>query len=187
MMTKSRLRGMVAIAGSGRRGGEGRPRRDHAGSGGSNMRMKRLFDKTEALLAPPGCNPAYGMPATIGTRSTRLVSVTSSTVRYNSRSVTVRANAVRLARMGGQRIEELAVQSVELERFRVVDAFTRELPREQCGILVGIDHNAARQLAGLVQALRVGRADVDPHPERSGEIAHRERGLTGFGEPVPRR
>jgi hypothetical protein len=47
---------------------------------------------------------------------------------------------------------------------------------------VCVDDHAPRRLAGLVQARRLGRADVDPGQQLAGQVAHGERRFVGIGE-----
>ena len=55
-----------------------------------------------------------------------------------------------------------AVDRHHRDLFDAVDALARDLPLQGGGVAVGVDGHSFRCLARLVEALRVGQADVDP-------------------------
>src|SRR5882672_4733054 len=82
---------------------------------------------------------------------------------------------------GDEAGDQLAVERVQLERFRAVDALAGELRQELRRRFVRIDGDARRGLARLVEPGRVGRADVDPGAEGAGQVADRDRRLVRIG------
>src|SRR6185295_10050511 len=85
---------------------------------------------------------------------------------------------------GNEACDELAIERVQLERFRAVDPLAGELREELRRRLVRIDGDARRGLARLVQSGRVGRADVDPGAKGAGQVANRDRRLVRVEQPA---
>jgi D-alanyl-D-alanine carboxypeptidase len=80
-----------------------------------------------------------------------------------------------------QLVEQRAVHPIQLEVADAMDALGRPEPQHLSRILVRVDRDAVRGLAGLVHARRVGRADFHPHPNRPSQIAHGNRWLVWIG------
>ena len=56
----------------------------------------------------------------------------------------------------------------------------REPVDEEGRIPVGVHRHAGHGLAGAMQPVGVGQADVDPGPDRPGQVADRDRRLVGL-------
>jgi len=65
-----------------------------------------------------------------------------------------------------------------------VDAPPRPLLEDPVRVLVGVDGDARRRLAGFVDPRGVGRADVDPDADPAGQIADGDRRLLRLGDAV---
>src|SRR6185295_978459 len=71
--------------------------------------------------------------------------------------------------------QESAIEPVELERFRAVDTLRLQRAPVALGVVMRVHGYALDRLAGPVQPRAVRRADLDPGPDRAGQIAHLER------------
>src|SRR6185436_643752 len=83
--------------------------------------------------------------------------------------------------------DELAIERVQLERFRTVDSLAGELRQQLRRSLVRVDGDARRGLARLVKPGCVGRADVDPGAVGAGQVANRDRRLVRVEQPAGKR
>ena len=77
-----------------------------------------------------------------------------------------------------------AIESIEFQRFSAVNPLPRELLQELRRIFVRVDGHAASCLRGLVEALCIGRPDVDPGGDRARAIADGNGGLVRLRHPA---
>src|SRR5438132_13132867 len=76
-----------------------------------------------------------------------------------------------------QRRDQRAINRVQLQLVSAMNRFAREAVQELPRVLVRVDDDAPGDLGCLVQPGRIGRADIDPCVDLSGQGADDDRGL----------
>ena len=115
-------------------------------------------------------------------RTTAPVRVSVPSDRYSSRSATDSANSMRRSRRATSGGNETPVDRVQFNRLGAVDPLAGEPADELRRIVVRVDRDARRGLAGLVQPGRVRHPDVDPR--RASRPSDRERRSTAPRGPT---
>ena len=88
---------------------------------------------------------------------------------------------------GHECVEQRAVDTVELDLGCAMDALAGPVAQELQRISVRVHGHPRGGLARPVQTLGARRADLDPGPDRSGEIADGDRRLVGIREALRER
>ena len=86
-----------------------------------------------------------------------------------------------------QAIENHSRNSIDLDRLGAMNPAATELSDELRRVFDRIDCDTRRCFARFVQSIGVGRADVYPRLQRSGEIADGDRRRIGLGKPFAER